>query len=464
MRGSRVRSSSRFGGIIHHHSSLAFVVTRPAPETCCSLSNRQAEDLSLGRDDFVQKGIPAEAAGDDKERQGRRRRVSRKGGSKDDTTDSETAETTGVSASTSSVSGGTKRAVRRTSRRVVVKSNPYKLPLEKEEQWMFFYDMLCEHNVKYNRTVVAIPAGPAVHQSLLRNWCADQRKSYMKTLGVLDIGQRANWGTYYLTGQKKQLLDQAGFYWGHFNHTMDDDYVFSDEFQNVVRAKYKDWLWNPFYDKIVAYQQRHNHTRVPHNYTDQLLAAWTAQQRLLHQHYYQTQQHPLSTNINNDNNNTMSQSENQLFMPQRRLKKLDDINFEWGWKDLNSKYHDLNITMLTTVSDNFFSGDKDTPEYDIMLPFDALVLENLDRNDPFFPPSLGIIDINAHLKKKKNINVVPWAQRVRQLKEYRKQHGHCDVPLDYKKMEGLGTWVKKQQSNRKLSPRSRYQLQKLGFT
>ena len=29
---------------------------------------------------------------------------------------------------------------------------------------------------------------------------------------------------------------------------------------------------------------------------------------------------------------------------------------------------------------------------------------------------------------------------------------------------GYFDWVKKQQNNRKLSPRSRYQLQKLGFT
>lgn len=385
-------------------STLTFVVTRPSLETSCSLSKDQAEDLK----------------GEILEKEGRRRR-----------------------------------------RRVVVKSNPYKLPSDKEEQWMFFYEMLCEHNRKHNHTVVAIPAGPAVNQSLLRNWCADQRKSYMKTLGVLDIGQRANWGTSYLTLHKKQLLDQAGFYWGHFNHTMDDDYVFSDEFQDVVKAKYQDWLWNPFYDKLKAYQQRHNHTRIPHNYTDQLLSVWATQQRLLYQIHEEKQKFKLETN-----HATLSSSEDQVLMPQRRIKKLTEINFEWSWLDENSKYSELNLTMLTTGIgyNNSFYRNKDLPEYDIMLPFDAFVLENLDQNDPFFPPSLGIIDINALLKKKKINNVVPWAQRVRQLKEYRKEHGNCDVPLDYEKVSGLGTWVKKQQSNRKLSPRSRYQLQKLGFT
>ena len=428
-------------GTSSNYASLAFVVTRPV-ETCCkSLPNKQQQelgDLSLEENDDQNDPLLKPS--------NKRRRVKRS------TQKGEKRQ--------KSSSGVEIELLNTSSSRVIGKSNtnPYKLPLDKEEQWTFFYDMLREYNRKHNQTVTAIPAGPAVHQSLLRNWCADQRKSYMKTLGVLDIGQRANWGTSYLTWQKKKLLDEAGFYWGHFNHTMDDEYIFSEDFQSIVRAKYKDWLWNPFYDKLVAYYKRHNHTNVPHNYTDQLLAAWTSQQRLLYNH---------QSTLKNDNDDTIttpSSSDNNIVMPRRRMNKLDQINFNWNWSDENDTFRNLNWTTLEAASDKLFLNEEGKPDFDNMLPFDALILENLDRNDPNFPPSLGIIDINSQLQKKKSVRVVPWAQRLRQLKEFRKENGHCDVPLDYRKVAGLGAWVKKQQKNHKLSPRSRYQLQKLGFT
>jgi hypothetical protein len=65
-----------------------------------------------------------------------------------------------------------------------------------------------------------------------------------------------------------------------------------------------------------------------------------------------------------------------------------------------------------------------------------------------------------------------WGERLSELADYRKIHGHCKVPQRYSENIKLGAWVKKQRSNYRLhvegkkSPMtlSRIQeLERLGF-
>ena len=182
------------------------------------------------------------------------------------------------------------------------RTKPNMVPDDPKEEWEWFYQRL---QLRYkNRWNDEGPSDP-IEEALLRNWMANQRKAFMKTLGVLNLADKANWGTEYLPLAQKERLDQAGFHWGHLQPTsLTNDVVYSADFQSGVRTKYKDWIWSPIFESLVKWKKEHGHTNVPLANEDGL-GTWTAQQRSI-----------------------------RWDMPQRRREKLDSISFDWNWKDV----------------------------------------------------------------------------------------------------------------------------------
>jgi Helicase associated domain len=205
----------------------------------------------------------------------------------------------------------------RIKRRKQVVANPYSIPEAPNEEWEWFFEKL-ERESEF-RAVGNRPFDP-IEESLLRHWMAKQRKSFMKSIGALDLADQANWGIEYLTRERKERLDQAGFHWGHLQpKTLTNDFIYSEEFQRSVRTKYKDWIWNPLFQNLVAWKNQNGHTNVPLDSEDGL-GVWTALQRTI-----------------------------RLQMPQRRREKLDAISFDWAWKDLAKKkrYTTTNTKVVT---------------------------------------------------------------------------------------------------------------------
>lgn len=244
-------------------------------------------------------------------------------------------------------------------------TNVYNIPADRDEQWNFFYQML--------QTVENMPSTD-VRQSILRSWCAEQRKSYMKTLGVLDLGVRSNWGTEYLTREQKQRLDVAEFDWGHLKHVGKDELVFSNKFQATVREMYEGDALTQGYQAIA---KRNAKLYMEHGVTDIpiIKGNTTAQKRIISE----------------------------------------------------------------MLSDSTLKSSR---RY------------NLDGNE-ISPNSKG----ESSVKKK----VIPWSQRIKDLKIFVEEHGHCDVPPDFDKDGSLGKWVKRQKNNKKLSLRNQTVLEDLGF-
>ena len=188
-----------------------------------------------------------------------------------------------------------------------------------ESEWELFYKLYQEqYSMKNMTSIVEISPGPELYQSPLRNWCANQRKSYMKTLGLLDMSEPIHWGIPGMTLQRKQRLDLVGFYWGDNiqpKHLKDEE-IFSKDYQDKVRRKYKDDLvWNPWYHRLVQYYHEHGHTNVERSNTTQQISindrkfaynqkdglkVWVDQQRML-----------------------------KASMPDGRRKKLDALGFNW---------------------------------------------------------------------------------------------------------------------------------------
>mmetsp|Transcript_6341 Transcript_6341/g.9662 ORF Transcript_6341/g.9662 Transcript_6341/m.9662 type:complete len:369 (+) Transcript_6341:194-1300(+) len=259
--------------------------------------------------------------------------------------------------------------------------NSYKIPEDPDEEWEWFYN-------KLKARQDGETGQNAIEESLLRNWMANQRKSFMKTLGVLDIGEPSNWGTDYLPLGRKRRLDSVGFYWGHLQpESLTNELVYTDEYQRKVRLKYKDWIWTPKYEALLQYKEAHGNTRVPMAHIHGL-GAWAATQRKV-----------------------------RWKMPERRRKLLDAAGFDWSWKDSNTRKQNMKMPKKSEETNH-----------------------------------------GTNIKKKS----VSFPRRLNQLKEYRKKHGDCNVPIDYE--GGLGEWVALTKSRgSKFSPRTVKQLEQLGF-
>lgn len=252
------------------------------------------------------------------------------------------------------------------------KTNPRNIPIQQDDEWEWFYSKLKARNNATGQDT------DIMEESLLRNWMAQQRKSFMKTLGVLDLSEKANWGTSYLSRQRKERLDELCFPWGHLQpSTLQNDFIYSDDFQRRVRLKYKDWLWSDFYQKLIAFKTQHGHTSVPLTGEHVALGRWAAQQRRV-----------------------------RWTMPERRRVLLDRVQMDWDAREDENK---------DSVPAKIEQGDGEK---------------------------------------------VAFATRLKQLKEYRKMHGDCNVPID----SALGKWVSRMQGRRsKLSPSTIKKLELIGL-
>jgi len=259
------------------------------------------------------------------------------------------------------------------------------IPTDPQEEWKWFYSKLKDGSVAETDTSAASLSNNILEESLLRQWMAQQRKAFMKTLGVLDLNDKANWGTPYLSRQQKELLDSVDFPWGHLQpSSLTNDIVFSNDFQQRVRLEYKDWQWNTWYERLCSFKSQHGHTRVSLDDNDVELAKWTAEQRKLRRK-----------------------------LPKRRRQRLDELQFDWKWKDTTGDIDDAQSSSIST---------------------------------------------QAEEKPQK----VSFGRRVKELKEFRKTNGHCNVPLDHP--GGLGEWVQQMEGRRsKLSPSSIQKLESIGL-
>ena len=265
-------------------------------------------------------------------------------------------------------------------------SNNNNIPVDSQQEWEWFYSKLKQRNEDQQQKDTIALTNDMMEESLLRHWMAKQRKAFMKTLGVLDLNDKENWGTPYLSRPQKELLDAVGFSWGHLQPpSLTNDIVYSDDFQRNVRLHYKDWQWNAWYERLRVFQSQYGHTHVQLNGNDDELARWTAEQREL-----------------------------RRTMPERRRQRLDELQFDWDWKD-NAK------------------------------------IQSTDRESL---PEL----LHSEEKSQKG----SFARHLKELKQYRSTNGDCNVPLDHP--GGLGQWVQRMKGQRsKLSPSSIQKLEAIGL-
>jgi len=205
-----------------------------------------------------------------------------------------------------------------------------------------------------------------------------------------------------LTEDRIQRLDEIGFIW--------------DPQESV---------WEEMFSALVDFKKTHGHCKVPKTYGDSKLYSWVSIQR----------QHWKKKKLTDD-----------------RIQRLDEIGFIWDpqesvWEEMFSALVDFKKT----------HGHCDVPL-------------NWPEN-----PKLGhwVYIQRQHWKKKKltddriqrldEIGFIwdKWQEMFSALVDFKKTHGHCDVPYGWLDNPELGDWVRRQRIEIRIAKLSEGRIRRL---
>jgi hypothetical protein len=200
--------------------------------------------------------------------------------------------------------------------------------------------------------------------------------------------------------------------------------------------------WKDRLNELIDYHKTHGHCNVPEKYWRNLkLAAWVRRQRQQYRLHLKGKT-SLLTNL--------------------RMQELESLGFEWDrtgptWEEHFSELADYHKTHGHCVVPSFYSENTKLGNWvktqRQQYKISAMTLSRIQKLE-----SMGF-EWNCHC--------VVWNDRFSELGDYRKIHGHCNVPYNYTENKRLGTWVDNQKTNcrlyqeRKKSPMTPLRFQAL---
>jgi hypothetical protein len=247
------------------------------------------------------------------------------------------------------------------------------------------------------------------HCNVPQNYCENSKLSkWVKT-------QRSNYTLYQegktssMTTFRIQELEKIGFEWG------------------VCVTAWEDRL-----SELADYRKIHGHCNVPKNYSENTkLANWVTTQRS------QYRLHLLKGKISR--------------MTHSRIEELESLGFEWGcsgtvWEDRLSELAGYRkIHGHCNVPQNYSENTK-------LANWVTTQRSNYTLHQEGKTSSMTTFRIQAleKISFEWGCSGVAWEYRLSELADYRKIHGHCNVPQNYSENTKLGNWVTNQRSQYRL--------------
>lgn len=224
----------------------------------------------------------------------------------------------------------------------------------------------------------------------------------------------------FLSENRKKQLDYLGIYW---------------EFKSL-----RDWKWQEMYMRLEKYFEKYGDSRVPQKWEkDPKLSNWVLVQR---------------------------RQFGEGKMNVERRKKLERLNFVWDFRDVYEDQWEEKYQMLKDFK-------KEHGHCKVPLAHKNQRLAGwVDRQRTL--KSKGKLS-KERTEKLDKIDFIwdctilqeqLWEKRFQELLEYKKKHGNCLVPVNYKKNRKLGIWVSTQRTidkHGKLDSDKKKRLKEVGF-
>ncbi|GFH61991.1 hypothetical protein CTEN210_18467 [Chaetoceros tenuissimus] len=263
-----------------------------------------------------------------------------------------------------------------------------------KDTWNERYEELKEYKLQYGNCNV--PFNYELSKAL-GGWVIEQRQQYRKmSEGVYS----------FMTQERVAKLETLGFSW-------------------VLRSKD---TWNERFEELKEFKAQQGHFNVPNKYdANKALGNWVQMQR---QQYKR---------LSNGLKSTMTQE---------RVEKLESIGFVWNhlndtWEE---RYKQLTLYQSQNGHCNVSRANK------------SLCGWATSQREQYRKMSSGLKSqmTQERVEKLESLGFEwtptedAWNERFEELKEFKAQQGHCNVPHRYEPNKGLGIWVGTQRNQYKL--------------
>ena len=216
-----------------------------------------------------------------------------------------------------------------------------------------------------------------------------------------------------------------------FDHSFLSDET-SDDSGSQIDRNIKDYSWNNRFQELIEFVKENGHCNVPKNYfKNEALGLWLARQREQYRLRYK-----------NDHS----------FITTSRLRALESISKEWY-----TPYEQSTKNKCSKVS--FEGAEKTSEEQEVEdeAKQQSSVKDEMENTGDSKPNGDDEAELN-----------ISWHKRFKDLLEFQKNFGHCNVPRRYAPNKTLGNWVNKQRClyrkfycEGKTSPLSQYRVDTL---
>jgi hypothetical protein len=276
-----------------------------------------------------------------------------------------------------------------------------------------------------------------------------------------------------LTEERLRRLEAIGFEW---------------KVKNKMK-RYYDRQWDGMFEKLLKFKEENGHCLVPKRYeADLKLGTWVHTQRIQYRKL-------LSGNVKKGASHEAfegeasekSDEEKNFRLTEDRRRRLDEIGFVWSARESDKAIESVKVSRNSYDDqwDTMFErlraykevhGNclvpkryKDDPKLGtwvdtqrvqrkkMLKHMAAVELQNEDPSaaDSFVPiKSPGRLTAER-MEKLESLGFVwslrdDWQKHYMELKAYKEQHGHCNVPARYAENRKLGIWVSAQRQQKKL--------------
>ena len=288
-------------------------------------------------------------------------------------------------------------------------SSPSSAPKAKksrEEFWNENFKRLAAYKCQYGDCLV-----PHKYENdqTLASWVANQRTAF-----------KAN----KLSADRKAKLDSIGFVW-------------------VAGHTSKGLPWDEMFEKLKEYKRQHGNCLVPKRYKiDPALGNWVNYQR---------------------NANKMNKISDE------RKAKLDSVGFSWGtvgsvskiWTEMFERLKEYKRQHGNCLVPKRYKIDPALGNW-VGKQRKANKTNKISDERKAKLDSIGF----AWVSVRPAVSMQTWTEMFEKLKEYKRQHGNCLVPKQYKIDPALGNWInhqRKANKMNKISDERKAKLDSIGF-
>ena len=284
--------------------------------------------------------------------------------------------------------------------------------------WRKHHTLLHQFLMQFGHCNVPEGYGKGTHYEKLHQWCADQRTEYQKMCRRDSISRPST-----MTPNRVRILTSMGFVWGSYSN--------NNTFRGSISNNVSYSSWDKWIEVLKEYKDKHGDVDVPLKYSgNQSLGMFVNRQRSEYRKY---------------------QAGKSTSMTPERIKDLNELGFTWTARDAqtswDNRYAELREFHNVNGHANVPKIYTKNPSLGYWVNEQRFQYRRMSKKKSTYLTAEKIRLLNKiNFKWSLRESNGSWDNWIKELRDYKSQHGDVDVPLKYKHNPALGAFVNRQRT------------------